>query len=280
MTTCYINGKYKPLSQSNISITDRGFQFSDGVYEVIAIYNDKFVDLNLHLNRLKTSLNKISIKISLNQSQIEKISQKIKKLNKISMGIIYIQITRGNQNPRDHKYKNDLKPNIIIYSLKKDFKKLDKLALIGVKTALYPDIRWLRSDIKSISLLGNVMAANFAKKKKSHEAVLYDHNNYVTEGNSSSIWIIKDNVCYTHPLSYKILKGCTRNKLISILKSHQFKFKEKTFSIKSLISADEVFMTSATNFIMPIVKVDKYLISDGKPGIFTKSLREEFIRAI
>jgi len=280
MTTCYINGKYKPLSQSNISITDRGFQFSDGVYEVIAIYNDKFVDLKLHLNRLKTSLNKIDIKISLNQSHIVKISQKIKKLNKISMGIIYIQITRGNQNPRDHKYTNDLKPNIIIYSLKKDFKKLDKLALKGVKTTLYPDIRWLRSDIKSISLLGNVLAANYAKKNKSHEAVLYDHNDNITEGNSSSIWIIKKNICYTHPLNYRILKGCTRNKLISILKSHKFKFEEKKFSIKSLISADEVFMTSATNFIMPIIKVDKYQISNGKPGEFTQSLREEFIKAI
>ena len=280
MTTCYINGKYKPLSQSNISITDRGFQFSDGVYEVIAIYNDKFVDLKLHLNRLKTSLNKIDIKISLNQSHIVKISQKIKKLNKISMGIIYIQITRGNQNPRDHKYTNDLKPNIIIYSLKKDFKKLDKLALKGVKTTLYPDIRWLRSDIKSISLLGNVLAANYAKKNKSHEAVLYDHNDNITEGNSSSIWIIKKNICYTHPLNYRILKGCTRNKLISILKSHNFKFKEKKFSIKSLISADEVFMTSSTNFIMPIIKVDKYQISNGKPGEFTQSLREEFIKAI
>ena len=280
MTTCYINGKYRPLSQSNISITDRGFQFSDGVYEVIAIYNDKFVDLKLHLNRLKTSLNKIDIKISLNQSHIVKISQKIKKLNKISMGIIYIQITRGNQNPRDHKYTNDLKPNIIIYSLKKDFKKLDKLALKGVKTTLYPDIRWLRSDIKSISLLGNVLAANYAKKNKSHEAVLYDHNDNITEGNSSSIWIIKKNICYTHPLNYRILKGCTRNKLISILKSHKFKFEEKKFSIKSLISADEVFMTSATNFIMPIIKVDKYQISNGKPGEFTQSLREEFIKAI
>ena len=280
MTTCYINGKYRPLSQSNISITDRGFQFSDGVYEVIAIYNDKFVDLKLHLNRLKTSLNKIDIKISLNQSHIVKISQKIKKLNKISMGIIYIQITRGNQNPRDHKYTNDLKPNIIIYSLKKDFKKLDNLALKGVKTTLYPDIRWLRSDIKSISLLGNVLAANYAKKNKSHEAVLYDHNDNITEGNSSSIWIIKKNICYTHPLNYRILKGCTRNKLISILKSHKFKFEEKKFSIKSLISADEVFMTSATNFIMPIIKVDKYQISNGKPGEFTQSLREEFIKAI
>ena len=196
------------------------------------------------------------------------------------MGIIYIQITRGNQNPRDHKYTNDLKPNIIIYSLKKDFKKLDKLALKGVKTSLYPDIRWLRSDIKSISLLGNVLAANYAKKNKSHEAVLYDHNNNVTEGNSSSIWMIKKNICYTHPLSYRILKGCTRNKLISILKSHKFKFEEKKFSIKSLISADEVFMTSATNFIMPIIKIDKYQISNGKPGTFTKSLREEFIKAI
>ena len=177
MTTCYINGKYKPLSKSFISITDRGFQFSDGVYEVIAIYNDKFVDEILHLNRLKTSLKKLQIKLDLSINQIQNISQKIKKVNSISNGIIYIQVTRGNQSPRDHKYKAKLKPNFIIYSIKKNFKNLDKLAIKGVKTSLYPDIRWLRSDIKSISLLGNVMAANHANKNNCHESILYDHKN-------------------------------------------------------------------------------------------------------
>lgn len=280
MTTCYINGKYQSLSRSSISITDRGFQFSDGVYEVIAIYNNKFVDEKLHLNRLKTSLSKLDIKINLSIDQIQNILTKIRNLNKVSNGIIYIQITRGNQNPRDHKYIDNLKPNIIIYSIKKNFKRLDNLALRGVKTTLYPDIRWLRSDIKSISLLGNVMAANHAKKKNAHESILYDLKNNITEGNSSSIWIIKKNTCYTHPLTYRILKGCTRNKLITIIKRHKIKFKEKVFTIKSLVGADEVFMTSASNFIMPIVRVDSHRISNGKPGQFSKMLRSEFIKSI
>ncbi len=280
MTTCYINGKYKPLRETSISITDRGFQFSDGIYEVIALYNNKLVDEILHLNRLKKSLDKLEIKIHLSLKQIQNICSKIKKVNNIANGIIYIQVTRGNQNPRDHKYNKNIKPNIIVYPIKKDFKKLDKLANKGVKASLYPDIRWLRSDIKSISLLGNVMAANYAKKKKSHEAILYDHKNNITEGNSSSIWIIKKNICYTHPLTYRILKGCTRNKLISLLKIHKYKFEEKVFSIKTLINADEVFMTSATNFIMPITKVDNYKISNGKPGSFSLKLREKFINSI
>ena len=280
MTTCYINGKYKPLSKSFISITDRGFQFSDGVYEVIAIYNDKFVDEILHLNRLKTSLKKLQIKLDLSINQIQNISQKIKKVNSISNGIIYIQVTRGNQSPRDHKYKAKLKPNFIIYSIKKNFKNLDKLAVKGVKTSLYPDIRWLRSDIKSISLLGNVMAANHANKNNCHESILYDHKNNITEGNSSSIWIIKKGVCYTHPITYRILRGCTRNKLISILKSNNLKFEEKVYSIKLLNNADEVFMTSATNFIMPIIKVDNHKIGNGKPGPISLKLRQEFIKAI
>ena len=280
MTTCYINGKYKPLSKASISITDRGFQFSDGVYEVIAIYHTKLVDELLHLNRLKTSLNNLGIKIQLSIKQIQKISLKIQKINNVSNGIIYIQITRGDQHPRDHKYLVNLKPNIIIYSIKKDFKKLDNLATKGVKASLYPDIRWLRSDIKSISLLGNVMASNHAKKKNSHEAILYDQKNHITEGNSSSIWMIKKNVCYTHPLTYRILKGCTRDKLINILKLHKYAFKEQVFSIKSLMNADEVFMTSATNFIMPITKIDNRKIANGKPGLFSLKLREEFINSI
>ena len=280
MTTCYINGKYKPLSQSTVSVTDRGYQFSDGVYEVIAVFKNEFVDFKLHLNRLFVSLKKMDMKINLNKNQIESITKKIKKINQLEMGIVYIQITRGDQNPRDHKYSNNLKPNIVIYSIIKNFENLNKLAQKGVKTSLYPDVRWQRSDIKSISLLGNVLAANHAKKNKSHEAVLFDNRNMITEGNTSSIWIIKKNKCITHPLNFRILKGCTRHKLISILKKNKFKFEEKKFSIKSLLNADEAFMTSATNFIMPIIKVDKYTISNGKPGLNTLKFRNLFINAI
>ena len=280
MTTCYINGKYKPLSKSTVSVTDRGYQFSDGVYEVIAVFKNEFVDFKLHLNRLFVSLKKMDMKINLNKNQIESIIKKIKKINQLEMGIVYIQITRGDQNPRDHKYSNNLKPNIVIYSIIKNFENLNKLAQKGVKTSLYPDVRWHRSDIKSISLLGNVLAANHAKKNKSHEAVLFDNKNMITEGNSSSIWIIKKNKCITHPLNFRILKGCTRHKLISILKKNKFKFEEKKFSITSLLNADEAFMTSATNFIMPIVKVDKYTISNGKPGLNTLKFRNLFINAI
>ena len=280
MTTCYINGKYKPLSQSTVSVTDRGYQFSDGVYEVIAVFKNEFVDFKLHLNRLYVSLKKMDMKINLNKNQIENITKKIKKINQLEMGIVYIQITRGDQNPREHKYSNNLKPNIVIYSIIKNFENLNKLAQKGVKTSLYPDVRWQRSDIKSISLLGNVLAANHAKKNKSHEAVLFDNRNMITEGNSSSIWIIKKNKCITHPLNFRILKGCTRHKLISILKKNKFKFEEKKFSIKSFLNADEAFMTSATNFIMPIIKVDKYTISNGKPGLNTLKFRSLFINAI
>ena len=280
MTTCYINGKYKPLNQSSVSVTDRGFQFSDGIYEVIAVFKNEFVDFQLHISRLFVSLRKMNIKINLNKDEIAKITKKIRKINQLEMGIIYIQITRGDQNPRDHKYPNKIKPNIVIYSINKDFEYLNKLAKKGVKTSLYPDIRWHRSDIKSISLLGNVLAANHAKKNKSHEAVLFNSRNMITEGNSSSIWIIKKNKCITHPLNFRILKGCTRHKLILILKKNKFKFEEKKFSIKSLLNADEVFMTSATNFIMPIVKVDKFTISNGKPGLNTLKFRSLFIDAI
>lgn len=280
MTTCYINGNYKDILKSKVSITDRGFQFSDGIYEVIAVYENRFVDIDLHLNRLIKSLNKLKIKINLKVNQIENISKKIKKLNNLSNGIIYIQITRGDQHPRDHKFPKGLKPNIIIYSIPKDFKKINSKAKRGVTTSLYPDIRWLRSDIKSISLLGNSMAANHAKEKNNHEAILYDEKNYITEGNSSSIWIIKKDKCITHPLNYRILKGCTRHKLINIVKKKKLKFEEKKFSIKALLSADEVFMTSATNFVMPIIKVDKHKISDGKPGQITLHLRDEFINQI
>ena len=280
MATCYLNGKYLPLSKAKISVTDRGFQFSDGVYEVIASYDGTLIDIDLHLKRLKKSLKEIDIKINLSIEEILKISNKIQSMDNLKTGIIYIQVTRGNQNPRDHKYANNLKPNIIIYSIKKDLKANDQLSNKGVPVITYPDIRWLRADIKSISLLGNVMAVNKAKDMKCHEAILIDQNSNVTEGNSSSIWIIKGNKCITHPLTNKILNGVTRKKLISIIKKNDLIFEEKIFKKELLFKANEVFMTNATNFIMPIIKVDKIKIGKGLPGVISLLLRKQYLQAI
>ena len=280
MATCYLNGKYLPLSKAKISVTDRGFQFSDGVYEVIASYDGTLIDIDLHLKRLKKSLKEIDIKINLSIEEILKISNKIQSMDNLKTGIIYIQVTRGNQNPRDHKYANNLKPNIIIYSIQKDLKANDQLSNKGVPVITYPDIRWLRADIKSISLLGNVMAVNKAKDMKCHEAILIDQNSNVTEGNSSSIWIIKGNKCITHPLTNKILNGVTRKKLISIIKKNDLIFEEKIFKKELLFKANEVFMTNATNFIMPIIKVDKIKIGKGLPGVVSLLLRKQYLQAI
>tara|TARA_B100000767_G_C19760703_1_gene535027 strand:- start:64 stop:909 length:846 start_codon:yes stop_codon:yes gene_type:complete len=280
MATCYLNGKYLPLSKARISVTDRGFQFSDGVYEVIASYNGTLIDIDLHLKRLKKSLKEINIKINLSIEEILNISNKIQSIDNLKTGIIYIQITRGNQNPRDHKYTNNLKPNIIIYSILKDLKANNQLSKKGVSVITYPDIRWLRADIKSISLLGNVMAVNKAKDMKCHEAILIDQKSNVTEGNSSSIWIIKGNRCITHPLTNKILNGVTRRKLIFIIKKNGLIFEEKIFKKDLLFKAKEVFMTNATNFIMPIVKVDKIKINDGVPGKISLLLRDHYLKAI
>ena len=280
MATCYLNGKYLPLSKAKISVTDRGFQFSDGVYEVIASYDGTLIDIDLHLKRLKKSLKEIDIKINLSIKEILKISKEIQSKDNLKTGIIYIQVTRGNQNPRDHKYTNNLKPNIIIYSIQKDLKANDQLSKKGVPAITYPDIRWLRADIKSISLLGNVMAVNKAKDMKCHEAILIDQNSNVTEGNSSSIWIIKGNKCITHPLTNKILNGVTRKKLISIIKKNNLIFEEKIFKKELLFKANEVFMTNATNFIMPIIKVDKIKIGKGLPGVISLLLRKQYLQAI
>lgn len=280
MATCYLNGKYLPLSKAKISVTDRGFQFSDGVYEVIASYDGTLIDIDLHLKRLKKSLKEIDIKINLSIEEILKISKEIQSKDNLKTGIIYIQVTRGNQNPRDHKYTNNLKPNIIIYSIQKDLKANDQLSKKGVPVITYPDIRWLRADIKSISLLGNVMAVNKAKDMKCHEAILIDQNSNVTEGNSSSIWIIKGNKCITHPLTNKILNGVTRKKLISIIKKNNLIFEEKIFKKELLFKANEVFMTNATNFIMPIIKVDKIKIGKGLPGVISLLLRKQYLQAI
>lgn len=211
----FFNGKYINFNNVKINIEDRGFQFSDSIYEVIAFKKHNLIDINFHLKRLKNSLRFLDIKYIFTNQYLIKIFNKLINKNKIHKGLIYMQITRGIQ-PRNHVYTNKLKPTIIIYLIKKKFN--DNIYKIETKTAItYPDIRWKRRDIKSVSLLANVLAAKEASKKNAYEAILIE-NGYVTEGTASNIWVIKNNVLITHPANTDILKGVTREAIKKLIK--------------------------------------------------------------
>ncbi len=272
----FVNNKLINFKNAKVHIEDRGLQFADSVYEVIAIINYKLIDFDYHIKRLKYSLKEIDIKYKINNQFFKKIFFKIIKKNNTSNGIIYLQITRGVQY-RDHKYQNKLIPTLIIYSMSKKFN-LPGKNFIGVNTITYEDLRWSRRDIKTVNLLPNIIAANKAKKKKAYEAILIK-NGKVTEGTSSNIWIIKKNNLITHPANTNILKGVTRSSLLKIIKEIKLNFIEKSFTKKQLLDADEVFLTSSGSFVTPILSINKKKINKGKIGNITLRIAEMYYKS-
>ena len=259
----YLNSKFIKFRDAKIHIEDRGLQFSDSVYEVISFYNQQLVDFEFHIKRLKYSLKELKIKYLVNQDKLKKIFKKIINLNKLKNGIIYMQITRGIQ-PRDHAYKINLIPNLIIYVINKKFN-LPNKNFKGEKAITYKDLRWKRRDIKTVSLLANVLAKKEAVRKNAYEAILIDKDK-ITEATASNVWIVKNNKLFTHPTNTDILKGVTRESIKRIIKTNKLQLNEKSFTIKQLYNADEVFITSSTNLVTPIIKIDSKIINKGKIG--------------
>ncbi len=269
----YINNKFVSFKNAKIHIEDRGLQFADSVYEVIAVLNGNLIDLDFHLKRLRYSLKELKISYKFNKLDFKNIFDKLLSKNKISNGIIYLQITRGVQY-REHKYKNKLIPTLIIYTRNKKFN-LPGKNFKGVSTITFEDLRWKRRDIKTVNLLPNIIAANKAKQKNAYEAILLQDGK-VTEGTSSNIWIIKKNNLITHPANSDILKGVTRTSLLKIIKKTSLKLIEKSFTHKQLLEADEVFLTSSGSFITPILKIDRKKINKGKIGNITLKLAKMY----
>tara|TARA_Y100000588_G_scaffold371867_1_gene443736 strand:+ start:316 stop:1155 length:840 start_codon:yes stop_codon:yes gene_type:complete len=273
----YLNNKYINFNEAKIHIEDRGFQFSDSVYEVIKVLNSKILDLDFHISRLKYSTKELNFNYKVNQTFLTKIFINLVNKNKLKNGIIYLQITRGIQ-PREHAYKKYLKPNIIIYTTKKKFNLPDK-NYKGYKAITYPDIRWGRPDIKTTSLLANILAATEASKQGACETIL-TKGKKVTEAAHSNVWIVKGTKIITHPANKEILKGVTRTVLKNIIRSINLELIEKEFSIKELLKSEEVFITSSGSLVTPITHVDKIKINNGKIGAITKSLALNLYKAI
>ena len=273
----FINSKYIEFKNAKVHIEDRGFQFSDSVYEVLKVINKKLIDFDFHFKRLKYSSSELNFNLKIDKKKLLRIFLSLIKKNNLSNGIIYLQITRGVQ-PREHAYKKNLKPNIIIYTARKNFN-LPNKNYKGFKAITYPDIRWGRPDIKTTSLLANILAATYASNVGAYESIFFKGNK-ITEAAHSNVWIIKKKKIITHPVNKEILKGVTRTVLISLIKSLNLDLIEREFTIKELYNSDEVFITSSGSLITPIVQVDKFKINNCKIGSITKSLATNFYKAI
>ena len=268
----YVDGVYQNYHNAKVNINDRGYHFGDSVYEVVLFNEGIFYDFEGHINRLFDSLNFINIKFHLSKISLKIIISNLIKINRISFGSVYIQVSRGIAE-RNHSYVGmNIKPLLSITITKKLNNINSKLK--GVKAITLDDNRWSRPDIKTTQLLPNVLAKTEANKKDAFEGIFIDSDGYVTEGSSSNIWIINDNnEIITRAIDGQILSGITRKTIAQFAKLNNFIVKEKKFKKEELYKSKEVFLTSASSFVTPIIKVDEIEINDGKIGQTSINLR-------
>jgi D-alanine transaminase len=271
----YVNGEYLPEEQGKVSIFDRGFLFADGIYEVTAVVNGRLVDYDYHMERLARSLDEVRIGWPCSGEQLRAMHLELIRRNQLDEGHIYMQITRGAAD-RDFRFPKDAKPTLIAFTQAHALVD-NPNAVTGVKVATLPDIRWARRDIKSVMLLAPVLGKQAAFEKGAYEGWMVQ-DGFITEGTSSNAYIVRDNIVITRGLSNDILAGCTRRALFRLAAEHGLTIVERMFTPEEAYAADEAFLTSAGNFVMPITEIDGHRIGGGQPGPVARRLRELYLK--
>ena len=267
----YVNGEFNPQSEAKISVFDRGFIFGDGVYEVVPVINGKLVDKQYFLERLNRSLAELSIDWPCSQDQYIEVMENLISANQLTEGVVYSQVTRGIAE-RDFPFPKDATPSLVAFTTVMAL--LDHpAARTGIPVITTEDLRWKRRDIKSINLLGQCLAKEDAVSQGGTEGWMVE-DGFVTEGVSSTAYIIKSNLIITRELSNSILPGIRRRTMLEIAKENNLAFEERAFSVDEALSADEAFISSATTLALPVVSIDGKPIANGVPGPITTRLRE------
>jgi D-alanine transaminase len=270
----YVNGRYLPHRGASVHIEDRGYQFADGVYEVIAVHRGQLVDEEGHLVRLDRSLRELRIQWPVAPSVLPVLMREVIARNHVVNGIVYVQVTRG-VSRREHAFPVGARPALVITTRHQSL--VHPKAKSGVEVITVPDIRWQRRDIKAVSLLPNVLAKQQAKEMGAYEAWQVDEDGFVTEGSSTNAWIVtKAGEIVTRDASNFILNGITRLAVIRLAKEAQMKIVERPFTVEEAQDAAEAFLTSTTSFVLPIVRIDGKDIGEGEPGRFTTRLRDYY----
>jgi len=267
----YVNGRYVPHRRAAVHIEDRGYQFGDGVYEVVTLVDGHMVDEAAHLDRLERSLQQIAIDMPMSRRALRLIGRELVRRNNVRNGILYVQVTRGVA-PRDHKFPEDTRPALVMTTKHIDFAGQPKFRK-GVTVITIPDQRWARRDIKTIGLLANCLGKQRAVESGAYEAWQVDADGLVTEGTSSNAWIVtNDEWLVTRQLGHEILHGVTRRTILAIAGEEGLAFEERPFSVEEAKRAAEAFVTSATSFVTPVVRIDDAMIGTGEPGPLSRRL--------
>lgn len=275
----YVNGRYMPYGQAKVAVEDRGYQFADGVYEVCEVRGGRLIDEVRHMARLERSLRELRIARPMSPPALAVVLRETIRRNRVRDGIVYLQVTRGTAR-RDFPFPAEgTRPSLVVTARNSDPERMEQMAAEGVAVVTVPDIRWKRVDIKSVALLPNVLAKQAAREQGAREAWLVDAQGRITEGSSSNAWIInRDGKLITHPLGQDILPGITRSVVIDMVRAQGLAFEERTFTVEEAYQAREAFITSASQTVLPVVKIDGRPVGNGAPGLIATALRRDYHR--
>ncbi len=271
--TVFLNGEYLPEDQAKVSIFDRGFLFGDGAYEVVPVLDGLMVDVEPFLERLENSLAQLQIEWPCSKDDYLEMHRQLIKKNNLKEGVVYSQVTRGVAE-REFGFPKDTPTTLMAFTQEKPLLSNPQIET-GIKVASVPDIRWKRRDIKSIALLAQCLAKQQAQEKGGYEGWMIE-DGFVTEGTSSSAYIVKDGVLITRPLSNSILAGIRRKILLKLARDHQIRVEERPFTIDEAYNADEAILSAATS-VLAVVEIDGKKVGNGKPGQVFKQLRALYL---
>ena len=275
--TIYVNGRYLPYAAAVVHVEDRGFQFGDAVYEVCEVKAGALVDPSRHMARLARSLDELEIDQPMSAAAWQNVMRETVRRNRVGDGILYLQVSRG-AGPRNFLFSGvKTAPTVVCLARAVDPSKQAAAAETGISVITHPEIRWGRCDIKTVMLLPASLAKQKAKQAGAQEAWFIDSDGYVLEGGSSNAWIISSaDEVVTRPADHAILRGVTRMTLIDLLAEEGLKLVERPFTRAEALAAREAFITSATNLVMPVTRIDGEPIGDGRPGAMARRLRDQF----
>jgi D-alanine transaminase len=273
----YVNGRYLPHAQAAVHVEDRGFQFADSIYEVCQVRDGRLIDEARHMARLARSLGELKMPAPMSDRALAHIMRQTVRRNRVGNGIVYLQVTRG-EGPRTFTFPG---PGVsaTVVCIARAIPETERAAQAaeGIAVKTMPDIRWRRADIKTVMLLPACLAKEAARGEGAREAWFVDTEGFVTEGASSNAWLVSgEGVVITRQLGTNILAGVTRATLLDVLKEENVSFEERPFRLAEALVAREAFITSATNTVMPVVRIDGTEIGDGTPGPLTQTLRSKF----
>jgi D-alanine transaminase len=268
----YVNGAYVPHHEAAVHVEDRGHQFADAVYEVVAVANGRLCHLEQHLDRLERSLGELSIAAPVSHRVLPMILARVVRLNRVTNGLVYLQISRGVA-PRNHFFPADTVPGLVVSAWPVKGPSAEQVEK-GIAVATRPDQRWKRPDIKTVGLLPNLLARQWAKESGAYEAWLVNDAGFITEGSATNAFIIdKDGVLRTHPADTGILGGVTRSNVLKLARHVGLEVEERAFTVAEALAAREAFLSGTTVTVLPVTRIDGHGVGEGHPGPVTLKLR-------